>query len=47
MDAKDLWQLFLDTGAPEVYLMYNKAKNMEEDRVFNDEGTGASSHSLQ
>ena len=22
MDAKNYWQLFLDTGAPEAYLLY-------------------------
>ncbi len=22
MDAKDCWELFLETGAPEVYLLY-------------------------
>ena len=24
MDAKLLWQLFLETGAPEVYLLYKE-----------------------
>lgn len=25
MDAQLLWELFLDTGAPEAYLLYKKA----------------------
>ena len=25
MDASLLWNLFLDTGAPELYLLYQKA----------------------
>ena len=25
MDADLLWELFLDTGAPEVYLLYKRA----------------------
>lgn len=25
MEAELLWELFMDTGAPEVYLMYKKA----------------------
>ena len=27
VDPKGLWELFLDTGAPEVYLFYKKAKS--------------------
>lgn len=34
MEAKDYWQLFLDTGAPEMYLLYNKAKKAEDPHVF-------------
>lgn len=25
MDAQLLWELFLDTGSPEIYLLYKKA----------------------
>lgn len=42
MDAKSYWNLFLDTGAPEVYLMYNMAKKSEEANVPYDQRTGAS-----
>ena len=27
MDAKRYWSLFLETGAPEAYLLYRSAKN--------------------
>lgn len=27
MDAKLFWSLFLDTGAPEAYLLYRSARN--------------------
>ncbi len=30
MDATTLWNLFLDTGAPELYLLYLKALRAEE-----------------
>ena len=26
MDAKLLWSVFLDTGAPEAYLLYRRAQ---------------------
>lgn len=47
MNAQELWQVFLETGAPEMYLLYNKAKKMEATHVFNDPGTGPAGHSLQ
>lgn len=47
MDSNNLWQLFLETGAPEMYLLYNKARKMEEPYVLDDTGTGASGNQLQ
>ena len=29
MTAQDYWNLFLETGAPEMYLLFNRARNME------------------
>ncbi len=29
MKSQDYWQLFLETGAPEAYLMYTKAMKSE------------------
>ena len=47
MDIKDIWQVFLETGAPEMYLLYNKARRMGETNVSEDPEPGAAGHSLQ
>ena len=47
MNAADYWKIFLETGAPEAYVMYNQAKRMESAHVFNYPGIGASGHGLQ
>ena len=46
MDSKVFWQVFLDTGAPEMYLLYNKARQTEELHVFNDPGSGTAGDPL-
>ncbi len=46
MDAKDYWQMFLETGAPEFYMMY-KAHKTEGVHVPDGESTGAAGHGLQ
>ena len=46
MDAENLWQAFLDTGAPELYLLYAKAKKEEENHVFNGPWAGFKSDNL-
>jgi len=47
MKSMDYWQLFLETGAPEAYLMYSKQLKAEADYVFNNPGTCSASHQLQ
>lgn len=47
MNAQNLWSLFLQTGSPEVYLLYNQAKRMENTHVPDDSGIGAPGHRLQ
>lgn len=47
MNAQDYWQIFLDTGAPEMYLMYNQARKMEINHVPDSQGIGAAGDSLQ
>lgn len=47
MKASDYWSIFMDTGAPEAYLLYTKALKMEEKHVFDDQGTGTAGHGLQ
>ena len=46
MNANQLWQTFLETGSPEVYLLYNHAKKVEENHVFDGSGIGSSGHAL-
>ena len=38
MYANDYWQLFLETGAPEAYLMYSKQRKSEERYVYDGSG---------
>lgn len=47
MNAQNFWDLFLETGAPEMYLLYNKARRTETFHVSDNSGAGAASHELQ
>jgi len=47
MNVNQLWQTFLETGSPEIYILYNQAKKMRDSNVFDDTGTGASGNTLQ
>ena len=47
MTSQDYWQMFLETGAPEMYLLFNNARKMEINNVFKNPGPGASGHKLQ
>ena len=47
MNAQDYWQLFLETGAPEAYLMYSRQMKMETDYVYDDSGCGPAGNRLQ
>lgn len=46
MNAMDYWHLFLETGAPEAYLLYSKAMKREESHVSDDSGNRPQSHGL-
>ncbi len=46
MTSQDYWQMFLETGAPELYLMYNNARKMENPNVCNNTRSGDQGHSL-
>lgn len=46
MKSLEYWKCFMDSGAPEYYLMYSYAKKMEESDVFDDKGTGTSGLAL-
>jgi len=47
MNATDYWQLFMETGAPEAYLLYTKQAKMEERHVFDDPGHSPQGNGLQ
>ncbi len=47
MNAQDYWNVFLETGAPEMYLMFQKARRMEKAHVFDDTGSGITGDRLQ
>lgn len=47
MDAKEYWQLFMETGAPEVYMMYAKALKSEVRDVSEHHSIGIESQRLQ
>ena len=46
MSAEKFWMAFMDTGAPEMYLLYSKAKRAEACDVSDDQGTGGSGYQL-
>lgn len=46
MKANDYWQVFLETGAPEAYLMYTDAKRMESTHVFENARPGDPGNSI-
>ena len=47
MKANDYWNMFLETGAPEMYLLYSRALKMEAKDVSDHSGAGAAGHGLQ
>ncbi len=47
MNAKDYWSLFLETGAPEAYLLYSNAMKMEAKDVSEYKRSGIAGYGLQ
>ena len=47
MKSSDYWQLFLETGVPEAYLMYSKLLRAEDPYVYDDPGHRPAGHGLQ
>ena len=46
MKAVDYWKFFLETGAPEYYLLYQNALKMEEKHVLDNPGHCAPGYRL-
>ena len=47
MNTMDYWQLFLETGAPEAYLMYSRMLLAEAQHVYDHSGHRPAGHGLQ
>lgn len=47
MRSQDYWQIFLETGAPEMYLLFNRARKMETNYVLDDPSPGIAGNELQ
>lgn len=47
MNAQQLWQVFMETGSPEIYLLYQQVKRMERTHVPDDQGLGTAGNGLQ
>lgn len=47
MNARDFWAVFLETGAPEAYLLYSAALKTEGKHVSDGSGCRPESGGLQ
>lgn len=47
MEARDYWQLFLETGAPEAYLLYSRQVKSEAQYVLDHSGHRPAGDGLQ
>lgn len=47
MNAELFWQVFIETGAPEAYLLFQKMRRTEGGHVSDNQSTGAESYGLQ
>lgn len=47
MDAAEYWKLFMETGRPEIYIMYTQAMKAEGSYVPENAGVGTSGQRLQ
>jgi hypothetical protein len=47
MLSQDYWNLFLETGLPEAYLLYKSVLKAENAHVFDNSRPGSSGHRLQ
>ena len=47
MEAMEYWKIFMETGAPELYLLYSDARRREEACVSDRSSGGPESYRLQ
>ena len=46
MTSQDYWQIFLETGLPEMYLLYCHARKQEETHVLDGQGIDIKGYKL-
>lgn len=46
MNSKNFWHLFMETGSPELYMLYSHVKKLEESRVPDSQGIDTESYQL-
>ena len=44
MYSQNFWEIFLETGAPEMYLLYNEARKQEDTHASDNTGSCVKSH---
>ncbi len=47
MKKEEYWNLFWETGAPELYMLFSKERRTENTHVSDNAGTGAAGNGLQ
>ena len=47
MESREYWKLFMETGAPEYYLLYQHAMKQEAPHVSDDPGHCPQGNGLQ
>ena len=47
MNAQFFWNVFMQTGAPEAYLLYSKAKHGEDVYVPDHQSSGAAGEGIR
>ena len=47
MNAQEYWKIFVETGSPEAYMLYSKAKKVETINASNNKSVGIKSNRLQ
>ncbi len=47
MKAQEYWKIFLETGAPEMYLLFRQQSRQEEHHVLDDSGLSSARNRLQ
>ena len=47
MESAEYWKIFMETGLPEAYMLYTRAKRMELNHVSDYKSVSTADHRLQ